>query len=354
MSWCVDQHSSLSSNLSQRVPCCCTKILACRLHAVTMLRPHRLPALQGLWEASAAGLPGLPGWLSPHSHVALARILHHNFPPERHKVGLPALDVGRSDGNVDLGQTSYSSPGSTTTSNCYEVIPLASTVVNTHPRNISAAAPAVSSGADDARQALVICQLPSCTGTQVFCQRLVKSSSPVFNPPWTQFQRFYAFQPRTNQRPYAPREDGPPRPPPLRRSQQVQTSKLEVPTEKKYVPSVRDLKRLFVPKEIVVPDGVTVRQLAGLLSEKQDVILSTLAALGDGDLKPSDSVPLDSAELVALELGKVIKRGKRAWEDARGSAKKGATASSWPKRPPIITVMGHVDHGKTSLLDALR
>jgi translation initiation factor IF-2 len=134
----------------------------------------------------------------------------------------------------------------------------------------------------------------------------------------------------------------------------VQVTKLEVPTEKKYVPDLKNLRRPIAPREILVPEGVTVRQLAGLLSEKLDVVLSTLSSLGDGDLTPEDSVPLDSAELVALELGKVIKRGKRLFEDVRGGLRKGEATSSWPKRPPIITVMGHVDHGKTSLLDALR
>ncbi|MGH9868379.1 MAG: translation initiation factor IF-2 [Candidatus Polarisedimenticolia bacterium] len=157
--------------------------------------------------------------------------------------------------------------------------------------------------------------------------------------------------PGPTQRPTSP---GPPRPaaPPQRTpappSAAVRPGRSPVPepkVEAVVVPS-------GPPKPISITEGVTVRELAEKMSIKANDVLKKLLMRGimTNVNRPMDP---DTARQVALEFGfetSVVSFEESAVQEER-QALKGAEPVT---RPPVVTVMGHVDHGKTSLLDAIR
>ncbi|MBO7483506.1 MAG: translation initiation factor IF-2 [Alphaproteobacteria bacterium] len=107
-----------------------------------------------------------------------------------------------------------------------------------------------------------------------------------------------------------------------------------------------------ISREITVPEMISVQELANRMSEKGADVVKVLMKLGMM-VTITQTIDADTAELVATELGHKVKRV--AESDVENVLKhEEVSADKFLPRPPVVTVMGHVDHGKTSLLDALR
>ena len=106
------------------------------------------------------------------------------------------------------------------------------------------------------------------------------------------------------------------------------------------------------PRDIIVPETITVADLANRMARRTVDVIKVLMKNGMM-ATPADVIDADTAELVAAEYGHVVKRVAESdvLEGLTGAKDEDVNLQS---RPPVVTVMGHVDHGKTSLLDAMR
>ena len=106
------------------------------------------------------------------------------------------------------------------------------------------------------------------------------------------------------------------------------------------------------PRDITIPETITVSELANRMARRVVDVIKVLMKNGMTPT-PSDIIDADTAELVAAEYGHEVKRVSES-DVLEGLAGAADDAGTLVSRPPVVTVMGHVDHGKTSLLDALR
>jgi translation initiation factor IF-2 len=105
-------------------------------------------------------------------------------------------------------------------------------------------------------------------------------------------------------------------------------------------------------RDVVVPEAITVQELANRMAERGADLVKALFKMGS-PVTLTQTIDQDTAELLVTEFGHRIKRVSEADIDIDTSTDVDAP-ESLKSRPPVVTIMGHVDHGKTSLLDAIR
>ena len=105
-------------------------------------------------------------------------------------------------------------------------------------------------------------------------------------------------------------------------------------------------------REVVVPEVITVAELANRMAERLTDVIKYLMKQGQM-MKGADNLDADTAELIVTDFGHTVKRVAESDVEI-GLEGEADTDENQLPRPPVVTIMGHVDHGKTSLLDAIR
>ncbi|MFN4276244.1 MAG: translation initiation factor IF-2 [Ferrovibrio sp.] len=105
-------------------------------------------------------------------------------------------------------------------------------------------------------------------------------------------------------------------------------------------------------RDVVIPETITVQELANRMAERGVDVIKALMKMGVM-ATINQTIDADTAELVVSEFGHRVQRVAESDVELGLGGEKDEEGALLP-RPPVVTVMGHVDHGKTSLLDALR
>lgn len=136
----------------------------------------------------------------------------------------------------------------------------------------------------------------------------------------------------------------------MERQRSLASLKRKRAKEKRQSGLVEPAKKVY--REVVVPDSITVAELANRMTEKTNDVIRALMKMGVMS-GASDEVDHDVAELIVEEFGHKLKRISASDVELDLSGPEDSDDELLP-RAPVVTVMGHVDHGKTSILDAMR
>ncbi|KAJ0250287.1 Translation initiation factor 2 [Hirschfeldia incana] len=177
----------------------------------------------------------------------------------------------------------------------------------------------------------------------------LSNSNGEFSPTLTSIRYFHA-----SRKTLARRKDDPDRPL-SHRERKKQAVKIKSkyskqdkkndkpPAEAPYVPPKQErMSKERDEKTVEVYEGMTLLEFSKRTGESFQVLQSILLDVGETVTSEFDAISMDVAELLAMEIGNKVERQHTT------------EGSQILPRPPVVTVMGHVDHGKTSLLDALR
>lgn len=122
--------------------------------------------------------------------------------------------------------------------------------------------------------------------------------------------------------------------------------------EKERLRLLENEPRQKILREVVLPEVITVQELANRMAERTADVVKELMKMGVM-ATATQSIDADTAELIISEFGHTVRRVTEADVELGMKGDPDAEESLLP-RAPVVTIMGHVDHGKTTLLDALR